>query len=211
MKLPFALFSKLFIFPIVGLFVKKIISYQENIIAQEKLLGKGFVVAVNHINSFDHWIISFALKDKLRDIRFIGALDEPLLWLPSKILYYLANTISINRKKINREDFVKKVVPHLNAGKIVVIYPEGTTNRKKYLLRGKTGAVELAVRAGVPIVPLGMRKGKGLFGRIVEIGKPMIFKEEDVDDFHRFLREKTDGMMKEISKICRKPYPYDNQ
>ncbi|OQX00744.1 hypothetical protein BWK69_00825 [Candidatus Parcubacteria bacterium A4] len=218
MKFPFVIFSKIFIFPLISLFVKEIIGYQKNVIDRKDLRGKGFIVVVNHINSLDHWIISFALRDRLRSVRFIGALDEPIFWLPSKILYYLANTIPINRKKINRAEFIKKVVPHLEAKKIVVIYPEGTTNRRKFLLRGKTGAVELAIRAGVPVVPMGMRKGRALIGRILEFGEPLYFKvtppllksekEEDADNFYKFLREKTDKLMREISKLCQKPYPH---
>lgn len=48
-------------------------------------------------------------------------------------------------------------VPILRAGGLVAVFPEGTRSPDGRLYRGRTGAVRLAVRAGVPIVPAGIR------------------------------------------------------
>ncbi|MEV0719170.1 lysophospholipid acyltransferase family protein [Asanoa sp. NPDC050611] len=46
--------------------------------------------------------------------------------------------------------------PILRAGGLVAIFPEGTRSPDGRLYRGRTGAVRLAHRAGVPIVPVGI-------------------------------------------------------
>ncbi|MEU4558232.1 lysophospholipid acyltransferase family protein [Actinoplanes sp. NPDC023936] len=47
-------------------------------------------------------------------------------------------------------------VPILRAGGLVAVFPEGTRSPDGRLYRGRTGAVRLADRAGVPIVPAGI-------------------------------------------------------
>jgi 1-acyl-sn-glycerol-3-phosphate acyltransferase len=48
-------------------------------------------------------------------------------------------------------------VPILQAGGLVAVFVEGTRSPDGRLYRGRTGAVRLAARAGVPIVPVGIR------------------------------------------------------
>jgi 1-acyl-sn-glycerol-3-phosphate acyltransferase len=48
-------------------------------------------------------------------------------------------------------------VPVLHAGGLVAVFPEGTRSPDGRLYRGRTGVVRLAHRAGVPIVPVGIR------------------------------------------------------
>ncbi|MEV0897845.1 lysophospholipid acyltransferase family protein [Actinoplanes sp. NPDC049802] len=47
-------------------------------------------------------------------------------------------------------------VPILRAGGLVTVFPEGTRSPDGRLYRGRTGAVRLAVQAGVPIIPVGV-------------------------------------------------------
>jgi 1-acyl-sn-glycerol-3-phosphate acyltransferase len=46
--------------------------------------------------------------------------------------------------------------PVLRGGGLAAVYPEGTRSPDGRLYRGRTGAVRLARRAGVPIVPVGV-------------------------------------------------------
>ena len=174
----------------------------------EKIIGKenfpqkgGFIVASNHQSGWDHYWIGCALKKRLQDVHFIGALDSFKIFLITGggLLYYLSDTIIINRKdKEKKKKALKKAVEYLKKGKIVVIYPEGDTNKKNYLLRGKVGVALLAKESSVPVVPLGIKKEKKV---ILKVGKPLFFdqKKDSLESF-------TSKVMKEISKLCQKPY-----
>ena len=212
MKTFFVYFCRLFAFPIIGFFTKQI-EGKENIPQEDN-----FIITSNHINSLDYWYIGNALKEKLRALRFVGALDNFQTMLQSGFLYYAAETIAINRRKEGREAMLKKIIKNLENEKIIVFFPEGDTNRKKWLLKGKTGITEVALRTGVPVIPFGMRAAKNSFKRIIEIGKPMYFSEEqkllkqvknNQEKYYTLLRKVTDEIMKEISKLSQKPY-YDD-
>jgi len=111
------------------------------------------IIASNHLSYFDFWILSAILRKqtvfvavknlavrghvgwtmKLNPIIFIDR-DKPGLTFFKKILWYL--------KEQRR---------------LVVIYPEGTRSRTGKMLTPKVGFVKLAVKAGVPIIPIAMR------------------------------------------------------
>ncbi len=64
-----------------------------------------------------------------------------------------------------------------------------------------------------------MRKGKNNFKRIIEIGKPLYFLEEqellkktenNQEKYYMILRTVTNKIMEEISKLSQKSYYYDN-
>lgn len=212
MKKIFFYFLKFILNPILRLFIEKI-EGEENL----PQVGN-YILSSNHADSLDHFFIGIILEKRLREMHFIGALDEPKTFLYAIILYYLADTIAINRRKVNREAFLDKVSEFLKAGEIIVIYPEGTTTKdEKKLLRGKTGAAELVLRTGVSVVPVGMKKNKYSRKRTIKIGRPLIFLEErklaekltkDKDEYYLLLREMTDKLMREIAILCGKIYPF---
>lgn len=212
MKTAFIYFLKLFVFPILKLFI------QER--KGEKNLPKhnNFILASNHISGRDPFFIGIILEDRLKNVRFIGAIKSLKTFLHLKIFYYLSDTITIKimkKKPINREKFIEKVIKYIEAGEIIVIFPEGDTNRTKVLLKGKTGVAELALKARVPVIPMGIKKEALLLKRSIKIGKPMYFSEEyqlakkienNKDEYNLLLRKITDRIMKEISQLCDKSY-----
>jgi 1-acyl-sn-glycerol-3-phosphate acyltransferase len=54
---------------------------------------------------------------------------------------------------------------HLRGGGVVVIYPEGTRTTDGALGRFHAGAARLAAETGVPLVPVGLRGTRALFGK----------------------------------------------
>ena len=213
MKTPFLYFCKLIAIPIAELFTGKI-EGEDNIPHEGN-----FIIASNHINSLDHFFIASFLKKELRDLRFIGAMDSFINFVFAGFFYYLTDTIAVNRKKNDRNAILVKIEKCLKNGKIIVIYPEGDTNRKKELLRGKTGIAELSFKSNLPIIPVGLIKKKGVLKREIKIGKSLYFSEQsrrfyeikqDKKMCSSLLRKTTDKIMQEISKLSQKPYRYDN-
>ncbi len=211
MKPFFAFFCRLTLFPLAGLFTEKI-EGKENIPAK-----KNFILVSNHTSGSDHWFISNILRKRAEDLRFIGAMDSLKLLLQSGLLYYFSNTLVINRKRKNRKGILKKMIDCLKNNKIVIIYPEGDSNKKKELLRGKTGMSELALRTGYPLIPLGIERVGNSFKKIIRVGEPMHFLKEsqllkkienNQEEYLSLLREVTDKIMREISRLCKKPYTF---
>ncbi len=201
MKLFFYFLCKFFFFPIADFFTQEIKDI-DNI-----PWTNSFILVSNHINGLDHWFVGNLLKKRIRDVHFVGAMDNIKLFFQSGLLYYLSEAIIFNRKKVDRKSIVAKMAECLKNNKIIVIYPEGNSNPKKELLKGKTGAAELALKTGFPILPVGMAKAKSFGKRIIKVGKPMYFSKEQ-GEYNLLLRTTTDKIMREISNLCSKPYPY---
>ncbi|TDC75767.1 1-acyl-sn-glycerol-3-phosphate acyltransferase [Micromonospora sp. KC606] len=107
-------------------------------------------------------------------------------------------------------------IPALRSGDLVAVYPEGTRSPDGRLYRGRTGAVRLAVAAGVPIIPVGVtgtdkvqpigarvpRPGKAKI--TIRFGKPLDFTGRPDD--RTSLRTMTDELMAEIQKLTGQKY-----
>jgi len=200
MKPVFSFCARKFIAPIIEIFVEDI-KGKENIPQDTN-----FILASNHQTNLDHLFVPLPIKDRLEKTHFIGKMDNLLQFLLAGWFYWLAETIPVNRKAKDKRKVLEKAIEALKKGQIIIIYPEGTRNRKKNLLPGKTGAAELAIRSGVPIVPMGViykdHKPKKLPLRL-NIGEPMYFKEELS---YENLKEVTEKIMREISFLSEKPY-----
>lgn len=213
MKKPFIIFLRLCLIPIFSLFIKEV-EGKENL-----SLSPPFILASNHLNTLDHFFIACLLKDQLKNLSFFAGNEKLKNLLFFGWLFWLGEVILVNRKKIPREKIIEILQENLKRGKVVVIYPEGDTNKKEFLLEGKTGIAELAFVSEAKIIPLGFQKQKGSFKRIIKIGKALDFKKEKelfytlkgVEEKRQLLRKTTDKIMLEISRLCGKAYPYANK
>ncbi|AGL15022.1 1-acyl-sn-glycerol-3-phosphate acyltransferase [Actinoplanes sp. N902-109] len=107
-------------------------------------------------------------------------------------------------------------IPVLQAGDLVVVYPEGTRSPDGKLYRGRTGVARLAIAAGVPIIPVGMlgtEKVQPIGRRLpklgtgpvtIKFGKPIDVTGRPND--HTSLRTLTDEVMGEIQKLTGQEY-----
>ncbi|MDZ7798929.1 MAG: lysophospholipid acyltransferase family protein [Patescibacteria group bacterium] len=125
--------------------------------------------------------------------------------------------------KNNKKKIINTCIKCLRNNKILVIFPEAKRNyNPNKLLKGKTGAVRLALKTKVPVIPIGliMPKGKKVFqliknflfpGRKLEIhiGQAIYFsKYYDKKIDKNTLNNLTKKIMLAIGKLCRKSYPY---
>lgn len=107
-------------------------------------------------------------------------------------------------------------IPVLGSGDLVAIYPEGTRSPDGRLYRGRTGVARLALRAEVPIVPVGVlgtdkvqpigaayprpRPGEV----VIRFGKPIDVMGRPADA--KGLRHLTDEVLSEIQKLTGQEY-----
>ncbi|MDA8018285.1 MAG: 1-acyl-sn-glycerol-3-phosphate acyltransferase [Thermoanaerobaculia bacterium] len=133
-----------------------------------------FVLVANHSQRPETVILN-ALLAFHRDGRLVHFLaDWPMMLVPGvAMLYRRGGVIPVFGKKPKVrflaavEQFFRRAHPgtawerarnHLDAGRSVGVFPEATMNRnRRRMLRGRPGAALLALEAGVPVVPVGLR------------------------------------------------------
>ncbi|MGN0101965.1 lysophospholipid acyltransferase family protein [Dietzia sp. CH92] len=110
----------------------------------------------------------------------------------------------------------------LSSGQILCIYPEGTRSPDGRLYRGKTGPARLALRAGVPIIPVGVTGTAEYVRRLarfrpfprtrirVMLGEPLDLTPWAGRENDRAAeREITDELMRRIQALTGQEYVHD--
>jgi 1-acyl-sn-glycerol-3-phosphate acyltransferase len=173
------------------------------------------IVCCNHISYLDPLGNAYAVIEAGRRPRFLAKDELFSIPLVGRALRG-AGQIPVNRSRSGDPSPLLAAQAALAAGEVVVIYPEGTVTRNPDFspMAGKTGAVRLALVAGVPIVPLAswgsqavwQKSGKGslAFGRPVwtKAGAPIdLSAHADRRDDRETLHRLTGQVMAEIGEL----------
>lgn len=140
-----------------------------------KTLGKenipegGAVICANHVHNSDPFYIAYSFPRK--DHLWIMAKEEirhfPVV---GPLLNWMGFLIWVKRGKSD-VGAIKAALKALKGNEKLLIFPEGT--RHEEMGEGKTGAAMLAIRTGVPILPVYISPQRRLFRRTrVYIGQP---------------------------------------
>jgi len=173
-----------------GRIVCRIAGVKVRIVGAENLAAdQTYIFAGNHASQFD--IFSFQ-----------GYFPHDFRWIAKKELFRIpffgpamrrAGIIAIDRSH-GREALksLNQAARQIAAGTSVLIFPEGTRSADGKLQPFKTGAITLAIKAGVPVVPIGfsgthdiLPKGKLLVrpGEItIRIGRPILTSSYTMKD-----------------------------
>ncbi len=108
------------------------------------------ILVANHINSLEVPLLFTHLQPrKMVGLAKIETWDSPFMgWL-----FDLWEAIPVRRGEADLMA-IRRCLEVLEAGKILVIAPEGTRSYDGRLLRGQPGVVTIALRSGAPILPL---------------------------------------------------------
>ncbi len=112
-------------------------------------LDGGCVFACNHTSGPDYVILGYA---STRQVYYMVKAEAFGMhpWL-SKVLYGVG-CFPVRRGK-GDSDAIEQAVRVAQANHVIGMFPEGTRSKTGKLQRGKSGAVRIAMGAGVPIVP----------------------------------------------------------
>jgi 1-acyl-sn-glycerol-3-phosphate acyltransferase len=156
----------------------------------------GFVLAANHVSNFDPWPLGVPLFPG-RYLRFMG--KSELFWPPLGWLIGSAGAFKVRRGQRDTEA-IATAVELVREGHVVVMFPEGTRQRKgivkKHVARPRTGAARIAIEGGVPLVPaaiVGTDRLSRLGALRVVYGQPLAPEGTP--------QELTDKLMAEIDRL----------
>jgi 1-acyl-sn-glycerol-3-phosphate acyltransferase len=112
----------------------------------------GFVIAANHIGRLDA-AIAYYLLDRSDVIMLVAEKYEKYAFY--RWLVKLTNGMFVDRYNSDLRT-VRETLRRLQQGQILTIAPEGTRSRSGALIKAKPGGLYLAMKAGVPILPVGL-------------------------------------------------------
>ena len=115
----------------------------------EKLPPGPKIIVANHANASDSFALPFVLKEKLHFVIQGSAFDLPLI---GRLLDLAEQVPCYARQGLK---MIRDAQEKLAGGGVVVIYPEGQLDHSEGLLKAGIGAAMLALKARVPVVPLG--------------------------------------------------------
>jgi 1-acyl-sn-glycerol-3-phosphate acyltransferase len=164
----------------------------------------GFVLAANHVSNFDPWPLGLPLFPD-RYLRFMA--KSELFWWPLGPFIKGAGAFKVHRGKSDASA-METAMELARAGEIVVMFPEGTRQkkgmRKKFEARPHTGAARIALGAGVPLVPAAI-KGMDSLARLAKLrvvyGEPIDVSDLGDADPRDAAQVATDRLMAEIRRL----------
>ena len=162
-------------------------------------LNEGFIICSNHINYLDAAAIVLLNKKK---IRFIAKSD--LFRIPFiSFLGHIFDVIPIKRGK-NDLASIKMSLKALKNNEILGIFPEGTRKGLEKNVKVKNGAVFLAEKANVKIVPVGIGGTFKPFSKVyINYGKPIDITSFKSDD-PNWIDEASNYVMEQIIMLTNK-------
>lgn len=208
-----------FAFVLVAMVLAPILRLMFNIktTGKENLPQGGYILVGNHLSYLDPFSFAYSVYIHMKRVPHYLA-KESIFRIPiiGKILPKVGQ-IPVYRGGKSNEEPLRAAKEYLKAGQVVVVFPEGTLTRDpdQWPMRGKSGAIRLAVELGLPIVPCGQWGVQEVLGNYskkfrpnpfhtvrVKIGKPMFFRElENKTPSAKELSDATDKVMREISGI----------
>jgi 1-acyl-sn-glycerol-3-phosphate acyltransferase len=169
------------------------------------------LLATNHMSRLD--IPLLMMVPGRTDVICLAA-DKYKQYRLFKYILEASGSIWLDR---NKADFtaMRVAAERLRQGVALGIAPEGTRSEVGALLEGKPGAVLLANKAGVPIVPIGiagtengtrMLKSLKRPHIVIRFGPPFTLPPIDRDDREAWLKQSTDEIMCRIAALLPSQY-----
>lgn len=179
--------------------IAAIIMYRPKIVGKENIpKNTAAIICPNHVHALDSAVIIAMSKRK------INVLAKEELF-KNRFLCWIADLFGIYPVKPNSKSMesIKISLKILKNNELLMLFPEGTRNGLAKGVKPKDGAIKLAIKADVPIIPVGMQGNFKVLKKVkVNIGKPLYYSEykEEINN-KKLLDELTEDLMNKIIKL----------
>lgn len=131
--------------------------------------GGPYLLVTNHLHWLDAPVIMVAFPH--RSYVFAGE-KWGEHWL-LKYIFLAVDAIFVRRGEVDRKA-LRQALAVLNGGGVLGLAPEGTRSKTGGLQRGRTGAAYLAIRSGVPVVPMTITGQEKLFPALKRLRRAQV-------------------------------------
>lgn len=163
------------------------ILFPQRTVGRENIPEGPAIFCANHSDAIDPALISFGLgigtytihlaKAELQKVPLLGQLMEKI------------GSIFIRRGEQD-VNAIKSCMRALKEGNKIILFPEGTRVHGDKVVEPKTGAVHMASRLHVPIVPVYLPRDKKIFRPFrLMIGKPYYVEPQTHGDYNTLAQE----------------------
>lgn len=119
-----------------------------------------YILVGNHISWLDPEWIAWAVR---KPVKYM-AKEEIFQWLFVGGLIRFIGCFPVKRGTSDRRAFVT-ALKVLHNGQVLGFFPEGHRSESGTMIRGHPGIAGIALRSGVPLVPVGVTGSRGVFGK----------------------------------------------
>lgn len=146
------------------------ILYPMKITGTENIPDGAAIICANHSNYIDPVLIAIAFTSKYW-IRFMAKIELFSIPVLKGILSRLG-TFPVDRSNADVSS-VRTAMRFLKSGEKIMIFPEGTRVSEDDAVAAKSGAVRMASKLKVPVVPIFITRKKVIFKKVeLVIGAP---------------------------------------
>lgn len=176
-----------------------VLVYRIKVNGKENIPEEGAaLICPNHVHALDTVLVVVHNKRKIN----VLAKEELFNY---RALRFLAKVFGVYPVKQNSADLsaIKTSLKILKNKELLLIYPEGTRNGMARGIPVKNGPMTIAIKANVPIIPIGIKGSFKAFSKIIiNIGKPMDFSgyKDKIND-KEMVTKLTEDLMKEVVNL----------
>ena len=184
--------------------------FRVKIIGRHNIPATGGILAANHSDDSDPVFLSMITRRKLYFMAKHNLKHDRISVVLSRVKKYI---LYIERRKGKSQPVIDQASELVKHGNLFCMFPEGTTEGGKAILKGHTGVARISLRSNAPVIPIAIINNHGCFppGKllprklpkvIINIGRPMSFPAySNMQNNRRITRKVTDVIMKEIKRL----------
>lgn len=164
-----------------------------------------FIIASNHLSWTDIPFIPLYLRRKMVYMAKEEYYTSKLAWLVRFL-----GAFPVKRGEGDRQA-LRAAEEQLKKGNILGIFPEGTRSRSRTMAKAHAGMGMIALRSGVPIVPVAIWGSEKAFKKFrpqvtISYGEPMLLKPRGKKITREDIDEATEQVMRKIAEMLPPEY-----